>query len=146
MYDSQLDMRDLIGEDVVEEYGFVPDRSVQVFVPLQIGDGLAGPPNDQPLQVFRDTRPLAVDELGMGHLGKVARHRAGRSLPLNYDWGGWFDTSLPGRAPTQDSRELSPLSPGQLPAAHEGVHPPEVIRNPRTVLYTATPQVGWEGY
>lgn len=143
---STQSVMDLLGEDVVEQYGFVPDRSIDHIPMVQLGDGLAGPPNDQPLQIFRDTRPLAVDELGMGHLGRVARHRAGRTFPLNYEWGGWFDNTLPGRAPKQDARRMSPLYPGQAPEAHEGVPAPEVIRNPRTVMFTATPQVGWEGW
>lgn len=141
-----MDIYDLLGEDVVEEYGYVPDRAVAFVPQVVLGDPAAGPPNDQPLQIFRDTRPLAVDELGMGHLTKVARRAEGRTFPLNDDWGDWFDTSLPGRAPQQDTRTNSPLSPGQDPAAHAGVHPPEVIRNPHTVYYTATPWVGWEGW
>lgn len=136
----------LLGEDVVEDYGYVPERSV-VFVPqLVIGDPAAGPENDQPLQIFRDTRPLAVDELGMGHLGKLARRAEGRTMPLNDDWGDWFDPSLPGRAPRQDTLHPSVFGPGQNPDSYDGVSPPQLIRNPHTVYYTATPQVGWEGW
>jgi hypothetical protein len=137
---------DLIGEDVVTDYAFVPDRAVVVITNVQLGDGLAGPPNDQPLQILRDDRPLPVDELGVGHLGKVARHRAGRSFPLNYAWGLGVDQTLPGRPPQMDTLHPSPLYPGQSPDAHDGVPAPEVIRNPHTVFYTATPQVGWHGW
>ena len=140
---STQSVLDLIGD---EGYDFVPNRSVVVMPPVQLGDGLAGPENDQALQIFRDDRPLAVDELGMGHLGKLARHRAGRYLPLNYEYGAWFDNSLPGRPPVEDHRTPSPLYWGQSPEAHDGVPATEVIRNPRTVFFTATPQVGWEGW
>ena len=143
---STQSVYDLLGEDVVEDYGFIPERPVLVFSETQIGDGLAGPDNDQPLQIFRDNRPLAVDELGMGRISKLARHRAGRSVPLNLDWGAGLDMTLPGRVPRQDVRRASPLYPGQDPAAHEGIHPPEVIAAPDTVYYTATPQVGWTGW
>jgi hypothetical protein len=137
---------DLLGEDVAADYPHPAAPMVDVFSLVQLGDGLAGPPNDQPLQAFRDTRPLAVDELGMGHLGKVARHRAGRSFPLNYAWGAGLDLSLPGRPPQQDELHPSVFGPGQDPALYAGVPGPEVVRNPRTVLYTATPQVGWYGW
>lgn len=137
---------DLLGEDVVVEYGYVPERSV-AFVPLvQIGDGLAGPPNDQPLQIFRDTRPLAVDELGMGHLGKVARHRAGRAFPLNDSFDSGLDHTLPGRAPEQDMLRSRSFGPAQDPGLHAGVLAPEVVTNPRTVYWTATPDAGWDGW
>jgi hypothetical protein len=143
---STQSVADLVGEEVVQDYGFIPARDVVVIPPLQLGDGLAGPENDQPLQIFRDTRPLSVDELGAGHLGKLARHRAGRYMPYNLTWGAWFDPHLPGRPPEQDALHPSPLYPGQDPAAHEGVPATEVVRNPRTIFYTASPEVGWEGW
>lgn len=136
---------DLLGD----ELGGTPprlEREVAYIPMMQLGDGLAGPENDQPLEIFRDTRVLAVDELGMGHLGKLARHRAGRAFPLNEEWGAWFDPDMPGRPPTQDTLRPSPLYPGQSPSWHDGVAAPEVIRGPGTVFFTATPQVGWEGY
>lgn len=140
------DIHDLLGDDVVDEYGFVPDRAIVIVSNVQIGDGLAGPENDQPLQIFRESRPLAVDELGMGHLGKLARHRAGRSVPLNYTFGAGLDPVLPGRPPEQDVLHPSVFGPGQDPAWHDGFPGAQVIRNVHTVYYTATPQVGWEGW
>lgn len=140
---------DMVGPDLYA--GYIPDRSLVHVPQAQIGDGLAGPINDQPLQIFRDNRVIATDELGMQgpfHLeqGKIARHRAGRTFPLNYDWDTALNRPLTGRPPEQDTRYPSPLSPGQLPGAHDGFMPVEVLPNPNTVFYTASPSVGWEGY
>jgi len=158
---STQSVMDLIGEDLVGDTlgedrvgpdlyaGYIPERAIVHVPPMQLGDGLAGPINDQPLQIFRDDRPLAVDELGMQgpFTGpKLARHRAGRQFPLNYEWGDWFDPTLPGRVPTQDTRRPSPLSPGEAASAHDGVPATELIGPARTVYFTATPQVGWDGY
>jgi hypothetical protein len=129
--------------------GYRVDRSI-IHVPLaQLGDGLAGPPNDQPLQIFRDDRPIATDELGQQGpfmWEKLARHRAGRAFPLNFEWNAGIDQHLPGRAPVEDHRTMSPWYWGQEPDAHDGMLPPEVLPNPHTVFYTASPNVGWAGY
>ncbi|HET9721122.1 MAG TPA: hypothetical protein VFP55_13660 [Solirubrobacteraceae bacterium] len=138
---------DMTGADLYA--GYIPERALLHIPPVQLGDGLAGPENDQPLQIFRDTRPLAVDELGMQgpfQDPKLARHRAGRQFPLNDQWNAGLDQTLPGRVPTQDSLHPSPLYPGQDPDYYPGVPPTEVLASPRTVFFTATPQVGWEGY
>lgn len=140
---------DLMGDDLIS--GYIPERSI-VHVPLtQIGDGLAGPVNEQNLVIYRDERPLAVDELGMQgpfhlEISKYARHRAGRAFPLNYDYGAGFDPAMYEREFVQDMLNPSPLNPGQLPDAHDGVSPVEVLGSANTVFYTASPNVGWEGY
>ena len=127
-------------------------RTIKYVPQAQIGDGLAGPPNDQSLEIFRDTRPIATDELeGLPfHISKVARHRAGRTFPLNFGYGAWFDNHFPGQLAdlnyrnARNSRGPSPLYPGQNPASHQGVAAAEVIPGVNTVYYTATPEVGWE--
>lgn len=140
----------LTGDDLYA--GYIPDRSLLFSPQTVIGDGLAGPVNDQPLQIFRDNRVIATDELGMQgpfHLeqGKLARHRAGRMFPLNYDWVDSSQQGLTGLVPEQDARQLSPLEfPGEYPEAHSGFMPVEVIGNPTTVFYTVSPDVGFEGY
>lgn len=138
---------DLVGGDLFA--GYIPERVVEHVPQMQLGDGLAGPPNDQALQIFRDNRVIATDELGMqgpftGQ--KLARHRAGRMFPLNYGWGDNLDPSLPGLEVLQDVLVPSKLSPGQQAAAHDGVPPVEVLGSARSVYFTATPQVGWAGY
>lgn len=159
---SAQTVRDLIGEDLRSDplgedmagsltAGYIPGRDVRYLPPVQLGDGLAGPPNQQQLKIYRDARPIATDELGMQgpfylRIGAIARHRAGRSFPLNYQWGAGLDPTLPGRVPTQESRELSPFGPGMLPDTHAGVAPVELTPTARTVYYTATPMVGWQGY
>lgn len=142
-----------LGEDMTGSLtaGYLPDRSIVHIPQMQLGDGLAGPPNDQQLQIFRDNRPIATDELGLQGpfflpQMAIARHRAGRTFPLNYEWDGGFDPSMLERAPEMDARHLSPLSPGQLPDFHDGVPPVEVLPSPRSVYYTASPNVGWQGY
>lgn len=139
---------DLNGPDL--QAGWIPDRSLVYVPPVQLGDGLAGPENDQALQIFRDNRVIATDELGrQGPFAdgpKLARHRAGRNFPLNLEWGAFFDTSLPGLAPEQDALVPSPLYWGQDPDAHDGVPPVEVLPGAKTVFYTASPNVGWTGY
>lgn len=147
-----LTSHDPYGEDMqgAELYaGFIPDRSVVHIPQMQLGDGLAGPPNDQQLQIQRDNRPIAVDELGMQGpfmWTKVAHIRAGRMFPLNYEWDDALDQVYPGRVVMEDVLHPSPLSPGQQAAAHDGVPPVEVMRHAHTVFFTATPAVGWEGY
>lgn len=131
--------------------GYIPGRTVDYLPPTQIGDGLAGPPNQQILYIGRDNRPLAVDELGMQGpfvlpWTAVARHRAGRSFPLNPDWDHGIDLGAAERASIQDARVLSPFTPGMLPQDHAGVPPVELTPNARTVYYTASPDVGWQGY
>jgi len=141
---------DQTGPDLTE--GYIPDRSILLFVPTQLGDGLAGPVNEQNLEIYRDNRVIAADELGMQgpwnlEIGKFARHRAGRNFPLNYDWIDDSQVALPGLVPEQDARIPSPLQdPGEYPIDHAGFTPVEVITNPTTVFYTASPDVGWEGY
>jgi hypothetical protein len=141
--------QDLVGASLIA--GYIPERAIAHVPAMQLGDGLAGPPNDQQLYIGRDDRPLAVDELGrqgpfLLKMGTLARHRAGRSFPLNYEWGAGIDQTNPGRVPEQDTRTNSPLNPGELPEAHAGVPAAEVLRSARTVFFTTTPQVGWEGW
>jgi hypothetical protein len=154
------DVRDLIGEDLRSDplgenmagdplAGYIPERTI-LFVPqVQLGPALVGPPNDQPLEIYRDDRPIATDELGMQGpfiWRKLARRSAGRTFPLNYEWGATLDPQLPGMLPEQQTRGPSPLSPGQDPLLHDGVQPVEVLPTTRTVWYTASPDVGWVGY
>lgn len=153
---------DLLGEDYTHDElgedlqgglisGYIPDHSVVHFVPTQIGDGLAGPPNQQDLVIFRDDRPIATDELGMQgpwnlDIGKVARHRAGRQFPLNEGWNAGLDDTNPGLVPQQDALLPSVFDPSQSPEWYVGDPPAELGPTARTVYFTATPQVGWTGY
>ncbi|HWD76349.1 MAG TPA: hypothetical protein VG371_14505 [Solirubrobacteraceae bacterium] len=139
----------LITDDLIA--GYIPERAVVYQPPMQLGDGLAGPLNDQQLYIGRDDRPIATDELGMQgpfmlSIGAIARHRAGRSFPLNLDWNEGLDDTLPGLIPEDAGYRAAPLSPGGLPGAHDGVPAVELVENPRTVFYTASPSVGWAGY
>lgn len=141
---------DLAGPDLID--GWIPGRSIEFIPPMQLGDGLAGPPNDQQFQIYRDNRPIPADSVGMlvgggpSHLGIVARHRAGRQFPLNYEWNAGLDQGFPGMLPQQDALYPSPLYWGQAPGAHDGVPPTELLPPTRTVFYTASPRVGWAGY
>lgn len=140
---------DMTGADLTA--GWLPDKSI-VHVPLTvIGDPVAGPPSDQPLQINRDDRPIATDELGMEgpfviQWKKESHRAAGRTFPLNYDYGAGLDPENPGLAPEQDTLRPSVIGPGNTPEAHDGVPPIELVGSPRTVLYTANPAVGWDGY
>lgn len=140
---------DLIGESASLQNDELPAHVIDYIPPVQLGDGLAGPANDQQFAIYRDTRPIQADELQdltspTPHLGIVARHRAGRSFPLNYTWGpAGFDFTLPGMVPLQNHRRMSPLSPGGLPRAHDGFKAPEVLKPRRTIFYTSTKHVGW---
>jgi len=137
----------LNGEDLTA--GYIPERSFDFIPELQIGPPLIGPVNDQLLQIWRDDRPIATDELGMQGpftWHKLAARSAGRTVPLNDEWGpANLDPGMPGLLPTgpNDSRFPSPLYWGQDPPAHRGYDAPAVVANPWTVYYTATPQVGW---
>lgn len=132
--------------------GYLPDKTVLFAAPTVIGDPAAGPENEQQLVIYRDTRPIAADELGVQgpfllRQGAIARRKEGRRFPLNLDWGGGLAHHPPDvDQPLQDTRRLSPFSPGQLPDAHQGVASPELTPTARTVWWTATPQVGWDGY
>jgi hypothetical protein len=144
-----------LGSDLVDPddltAGYIPERSILYVPQTIIGDGLAGPVNDQMLMIGRDTRPLAVDELGKQgpfqlEIGKWARHRAGRMFPLNYDWGAGLDPSLPEAGmPLEEGAVPSVLSPEQSPDGWLGVPPVEIIADAHTVYYTASPNVGWGG-
>lgn len=141
---------DLAGASLIS--GYIPERSLVIVPPVQIGDGLAGPVNDQQLVIARDNRPLAVDELGKQgpfqlEIGKYARHRAGRQFPLNYQFGAGLDPSLPnGDVPLQDQLGPSVFGPQQDPENFEGFQPAEILPATRTVFNTASPNVGWSGY
>ena len=126
----------------------LPDRGIVHQPTIVIGDGVAGAPNSQPFQIFRDERPIAADELqGLPyHQSKLARHP--RDLPLNPGWGpAGIDPMqpLPG-LPLQQGQRPGPFGPQQNPALKAGVAAPEVLANPRTVLYTGTGDVGWQGW
>jgi len=127
-------------------FGFIPDREIDYIPQMQLGDGLAGPLNDQPLQIWRDNRVIATDELGMQGPFQgwrmVARRSAGRTFPLNYEFSAGIDPSNPGRLPTQQT-----MAPSVFPLGwEEGFQPVEVLPNPNTVFYTANPATGWQGY
>jgi hypothetical protein len=142
---------DLAGDDLVS--GYHQGRSVDYIPQVTAGDGLAGPPNEQQLQIYRDDRPLAVDELGMQGpfnlvgFGSIARHRAGNTYPLNYEWNAGLDLGLPGLVPAQDVLSGAPFGPDQAPEwGYGGTAPTELGPTARTVAYTASPNVGWSGY
>lgn len=154
---------DLLGEDLTHDElgedlqgglisGYIPDRSIVHVPAVQLGDGLAGPPNDQQLVIARDNRPIATDELGqqgpwnLNMAGKLARHRAGRQFPLNYEWNAGLDQSNPGLVPQEDALLPSVFDPSQSPSWYVGDPPAELTPTARTVYFTATPTVGWEGY
>lgn len=131
--------------------GYIPERNIDYLPPTQIGDGLAGPDNVQLLFIGRDRRPLAVDELGMQGpfvlmWTAIARHRAGRSFPYQDDFSDGIDLGAAERAPIQDALRPAVFTPGMLPPAHAGEQPVELTPNARTVYYTASPDVGWDGY
>lgn len=137
----------LTGGDLIN--GFIPERDVE-FVPLTIiGPPHVGAPNEQLFEIYRDNRPIPADEIGMQGpftWKKVASHSAGRVFPLNENFGPiGIDRTFPGRVPTgpSDSRYPSPFNPGMLPATHAGFSPVEIVDNPWTVYYTASPNVGW---
>lgn len=142
-----------LGEDMTGNLisGYIPERTVE-FSPLtQIGDGLAGAPNEQHLQIFRDDRPIATDELGVNgpfviEWRKLAHHSAGRSFPLNYGWTAGLDQTNPGLLPRNPDSSLypSPLYWGQDPDSFGGMAPVEVLPAAHTVYYTASPNVGWQ--
>lgn len=145
---------DPFGEDMAGSLaaGYIPDRSL-VYIPMMIlGPPLVGPVNDQQLQIYRDNRPIATDELGMQgpfqlDINKYGRHSAGRTFPLNLEWNAGVDQSMYERVPEQDSALSSPYDPSQLPDwGYAGNPAVEVIPGARTVFYTATPNVGWDGY
>lgn len=129
--------------------GYIPERTVEYMPQLQLGDGLAGPPNQQQLVIYRESRPIATDELGMQGpfsfpQAAIARHRAGRTVPLNYEFGpAGLDPGNVERAPTMDGLVPTPLSPDQLPDWHAGVMAPEILPPTYTVPYTFSPDVGY---
>lgn len=147
---------DPYGEDLCDEQnliaGWITPRSVAYMPQVQIGPGLVGPVNEQQLQIYRDDRPIATDELGMQGpfrlmIGKYGRQPAGRTFPLNIDgWNAGLDQGMPGLVPVQDVLQLSPFGPDQDPGWYDGNPAPEVLPGARTVFYTASPEVGWEGY
>jgi hypothetical protein len=161
---SLQNVRDLIGEDLTGDAlgqdmagpdltaGYIPNHSVLFIPKTVIGDPVAGPPSDQPLQIFRDNRPIATDELGMEgpwilESKKHSHRAAGRTFPLNYDWIGPFEFERTyGMVPEQDTLHPSVITPDNTPSAHDGVPPVELLENPHTVYFTASPAVGWAGY
>lgn len=131
--------------------GYIPDHSLTYIPQTIMGDGLAGPPNDQQLQIYRDDRPIATDELGMQgpfvlDQGRLARHRAGREFPLNMEWNAGIDDTNPGLVPQQDALLPSVFDPSQSPSWYVGDPPAELTPTARSVYFTATPTVGWDGY
>jgi hypothetical protein len=143
--------QDLCGPDLYA--GYIPGRGVEYIPQVTMGDGLAGPLNIQQLQIQRDDRPIAVDELGrQGPFqlaqGMIARIRAGHEFPLNYEYGpAALDNGMVERVPEQDAQTFAPYGPDQSAAwGYDGTYPPEVLPSARTVFYTASPNVGWDGY
>lgn len=138
---------DLAGEDLTT--GYIPGRGVD-YVPLvQLGDGLAGPPNEQQFVIYRDNRVIPADELGRQgpfilKQGTVARHRAGRSFPLNDEWNAGLDLGMVERVPEQDVRSMSPFGPDQEPSWYAGVPGPEILPATFSVPYTLSPAVGYD--
>lgn len=159
---STQSVADLLGEDLAFDgglgedlagpnlaAGYIPGRGVE-YVPLtQLGDGLAGPPNQQQLAIYRDNRVIATDELGrqgpfIMRQGAVARHRAGRAFPLNLEWNAGLDEGMPGLVPAQDVLSGAPFGPDQSPSWYGGVPAPEVLPATYSVPYTQSPAVGYD--
>lgn len=132
--------------------GYLQPYSVEFAAPTVIGPPTVGPDNQQQLEIYRDNRVIPADELGMQgpfllRQGAIAKRPEGRRFPLNIEYGpAGLDTSLPGLVPIEMAAILAPFSPGQLPASQPGVSAPEVIGPVQTIYWTATPQVGWQGY
>lgn len=130
-------------------YNIRASNQIRVAVPTIIGDGNAGPPNRQGIQIQRDALPIAADELAFQRsLGMEvrARHAAGRYFHQNGDFtaaGAGLADRLPG-LPLQAGQKPSVLGPTQLAGNFTGIRPVSVLPPAQTVLYTATPQVGYD--
>lgn len=141
----------LIGAYAEEQLDIPVSNLINVQPPTVIGDGLAGPRNRQQLMIYRDTRPIAADELAFqASLGMqvIARHSAGRYFFLSPEYtpaGSGLRSRLPG-LPLQPGlpgpRQLA--TPGMQPATHGRVRGPRVLPPARTVVFTATPYVGYD--
>jgi hypothetical protein len=148
---SEQSISALLGTQIDAQYSIprVGRRNDVIVDPTQIGDGLAGPLNVQHLVIYRDPRPIAADELAFQKsLGMevIARHRAGRYFFLTPEFqvgGAGLDAELPGM-PLQGGQGPTPWQPGQLAGQHYGIRPTEVLPPAQTVMYTATPQVGYD--
>lgn len=132
-----------------DAYNIGASDRIRVAVPTIIGDGNAGPPNRQGIQIQRDAIPIAADELAFQRsLGMEvrARHAAGRYFHQNGDFtaaGAGLADRLPG-LPLQAGQKPSVLGPTQLAGNFRGIRPVSVLPPAQTVYYTATPQVGYD--
>jgi hypothetical protein len=141
----------LIGTYAEEELDIPVSNLINVQPPTQIGDGLAGPRNRQQLMIYRDTRPIAADELAyQASLGMevIARHRAGRYFFLSPEFtpgGSGLANRLPGlplEGGLPGPRQIN--TPGMQARAHNRNRGPRVLRPAQTVYFTATPYVGYD--
>jgi hypothetical protein len=94
--------------------GYVVGESIDFVPAVELGNGVLGPPQQQDLVIWRDNRPLAVDELGMEGPWvipwvKVSQPVEGKTFSLNYEFGGQFDKTMPGLNPEEEPGGL--LSP-----------------------------------
>ena len=94
--------------------GYTAGEAIDFVPATTLGNGVQGPPQQQDLQIWRDNRPLAVDELGMEGPWvlpwvMVSHPDAGKTFPLNLDWGMRFDRGMPGLVPQEEPGGL--LSP-----------------------------------
>lgn len=108
--------------------GYVPGEAIHFVPGVELGDGVQGPPQDQDLVIWRDNRPLAVDELGQEGpfvlpWVKVSHPVEGKSFPLNLAYGGQFDRALPGFPAELDPPGLQAPYPYPSQATPETVIP-----------------------
>ena len=94
--------------------GYSQGETIEFVPETQLGNGVQGPPQQQDLQIWRDNRPLAVDELGMEGPWvipwvKTAKPSEGKTFPLNYEFGTRFDKTNPGRPAGDQTLVMSPF-------------------------------------
>lgn len=84
--------------------GYVVGESIDYIPPVELGNGVQGPPQQQQLKVWRNSTPLGVDELGVEGPWvipwvKVSSPVEGKTMPLNFEFGARFDRRNPGIPP-----------------------------------------------